>query len=275
MKIAILANPSIQRSCHVARAMRDGLLCHGVVAPVEEAFKAVSADVVIAYGWSNKAVFEAYRSAGKQFVYIDLGFWRRKDPGKRLDGFHKVVVNGWCPTATMRRGCPSDRYVALDLPPPQRPHGEKKVVVAGMSAKSAADHNLLPEVWETETIARIARQTERKVVYRPKPSWVEAKPLERAEFSHGESIEAVLASAHALVTHHSNAAVDAIAAGVPVYCKTGVGSLLSTVSLDDIENPCMPTAAERQQLLYDVAYLQWNVDEMRNGSCWDNIRGLL
>lgn len=276
MKAIILANPSVQRACHVAKAMKAGIQRHGVDVSLTHDATDIRGDVLIAYGWNNKATFAAYRAAALNFLYIDLGFWLRKTPNMRLDGYHKVVLNDWCPTSTMRRGCPSDRYTALNLPEPlQTTIAKKKIVVAGMSAKSAADHGFSPERWEQDAIVKIATQTRRGIVYRPKPSWDKARPLVGAGYCADGAIESLLPQTHALVTHHSNAAVDAIRAGVPVYCAKGVGSLLSTVDLESIENPRIPPESERMQLLYDIAYLQWNVAEMRDGSCWDNYRGLL
>ena len=123
-----------------------------------------------------------------------------------------------------------------------------------------------------ETLAKASR---REIVYRPKPSWKQARAIDGASYAKEGQIESILDGAHALVTHHSNTAIDAIAAGVPVHCETGVGSILSTVSLDDVENPRVPSDAERLSLLQDVAYLQWSIAEMRSGVCWDYLRGRL
>ena len=75
----------------------------------------------------------------------------------------------------------------------------------------------------------------------------------------------------ALVTHHSNAAVDALAAGIPVFCEDGAASLLSMPRLADIENPPLPEG--RAQFFADLAYCQWSVPEMASGACWDYLIG--
>jgi hypothetical protein len=80
-------------------------------------------------------------------------------------------------------------------------------------------------------------------------------------------ISEALASARAIVTHHSNVAVEALAAGVPVHCFTGAAAACS-VPLDRLcERP-----EGREQFLADVAYLQWSLDEMRSGAYWAHIK---
>jgi hypothetical protein len=175
----------------------------------------------------------------------------------------------------MRRGCSDERLRALGVEAKDAKAGQS-IVIAGMSAKSAADHGFAPSQWETETIQLLQSLTRRPLVYRPKPSWQGATPIPGATYStERKPIEEVLADAHMLVSHHSNAAVDALAAGVPTYCLKGVGSLLSTASLAEIEAPRLPSKELRRQFLADVAYCQWTPDEMRSGACWDHMKGLL
>ena len=260
---------------HVAQAMRDGLARHGINADIKDKFMSVSADLAIAYGWVNKNIFAEYAAAGKRFLYVDLGFWHRRgvDPN-RYDGYHKIVIDNWCPVKTMQRGCPGDRLKRFGVELKQAKPGAH-IVVAGMSERSAQDHGMVAEQWERSAIGMIKAHSARSIIYRPKPSWKQAREIGGVGYVKEGKIESVLDGAHALVTHHSNTAIDAIAAGVPVYCKTGVGSILSTVSLDDIENPRVPSDAERLSLLQDVAYLQWSIAEMRSGACWDYLRGRL
>jgi hypothetical protein len=47
------------------------------------------------------------------------------------------------------------------------------------------------------------------------------------------------------VAHHSNAAVDALLAGVPCICPDGVASVLSGHDLTQIESPPMPDGREQ------------------------------
>ena len=80
----------------------------------------------------------------------------------------------------------------------------------------------------------------------------------------------MLTGAHALVTHHSNMALEALAFCVPYYCESGAAAALS-IKLSELENPPMPFYADRWQLLSNVCYAQWNVAEMRSGEAWASL----
>lgn len=276
LRVTCFASPLKRRSVQVAKAMSDGFARHGIDVSIEEKFIGVNTDLAVAYGWINKAIFAEYRAKGRHFLYIDLGFWHRRgvDP-HRYDGYHKVVIDNWCPVETMQRGCPGDRLKSFGVElKPSKP-GEH-IVIGGMSERSALDHGFAAEQWEREAIRKIAAGSRRRIVYRPKPSWKQARAIPGADYAKEGDIQSVLDGAHALVTHHSNTAVDAIVAGVPVHCESGVGSLLSTVSFEDIDHPrWIPTEEERLSVLQDVAYLQWSIAEMRSGACWEYYRGLL
>lgn len=278
MKVVCFGGESYQRARHIAKAMAEGLKRHGITVRYAEKVD-FAGDLIIAYGWRHRGLFDTYKSTGRHFVYLDLGFWQRKGAGvPRLEGYHKVAVDDWSPTPKMRRNCPADRLgrLGLTLAPWRPANPAKAVLVAGMSEKSARGHGLEPEAWERAAVATLRQITARPIIYRPKPSWPNAKPIDGAQLSIGaETLESVLARTHMVVTHHSNVGIDALVAGIPVYCETGAPALLSCAAIADIETPRIPSDQERKQLLADLAYAQWTPAEMRSGACWDHIKGLI
>ncbi len=222
------------------------------------------ADLLLAYGWLNREMFEAYHRAGLHYVYADLGYWARKRDRNDYGGHHKLVVNGRHATGYFQRHPrPGDR---LQLAPPLQPwrSGGQNVIIAGLSAKGAIGHGMRPMAWENEVIAKLRKLTDRPLVYRPKPSWKDARPIQGTIFSPGDKpIEAELAEAHALVTVSSNAALDALAAGVPVHALEGLASVMST-PLEQIEQPLRPEG--RKQWLQDVSYCHWTRAEVASGT---------
>lgn len=224
---------------------------------------------MVAYGWRRPELFEAYRQAGGAFVYLDLGWWDRKPALRPLDGYHKVVVNGREPSG-FRRGRPADRFAVFGRGvAPWRRRGAH-ILIAGMSGKSAWTRGLKPQEWEARTVEALRRITDRPIVYRPKPSWPDATPIEGTEFSGpNTTVEQALRNCWAVVTLHSNVAVDALLAGVPVVVSEGVCTGFSG-SLDTIERALTPDG--REQLMADIAYCQWSVAEMVDGTCWRSIR---
>lgn len=225
-------------------------------------------DCIIGYSWMFCSdAFLAYKRAGKKFIYIDLGYWARRPPGKRWTGHHKIVVNGRHPTEYFRMGNPPDRFNRLGVRiKPWRKKGSH-ILIAGMSAKASETHGLGTQEWERQTAKRLRAVTDRPLLYRPKPSWSGASPLPHCTMvNRAGPIESYLREAWAVVTHHSNVAVDALVNGVPVYAQEGVGSVMSMNSLEDIESPYYPD--DREGFLADVAYCQWDAEEMAKGLPW-------
>lgn len=80
-----------------------------------------------------------------------------------------------------------------------------------------------------------------------------------------------LKDAWALVTYTSNVAVDALLAGVPVFCSAPCASYrMGTPDFSRIEHPVMPD--DREQWAAALAANQWTIKEMRSGICWRELQ---
>lgn len=258
-------DPKNWRSKTVALAMYDGCKALGIEAKAIAGFESRQGDVGIAYGWAHPRLFNEYFQAGGHFVYVDLGWWDRKPTNDKLGGFHKLSVDGREPTAYFRKCLPEDRFKRLGIKIEPRRTGGGHILVAGMSEKSARTRGLKPEEWEYRTIATLRRiYPGMRIVYRPKPSWPDARPLLGAEYSApNQPLAQVLQDCMGVVTHHSNVAVDALVAGVTISTDGGVAVEAST-PIDQLH--CPQLYNDRESLLADIAYLQWTVREMRTGA---------
>lgn len=237
----------------IAEAMSQGVRAAG-----DRLVTGLKADACVAYGWKHHRTYEAYPG----FAYADLGYWQR-------EAYYRFAVNGWSPERYVRQGLPATRFERLGLRiKPWRTNG-REIVVAGSTAKACADHGMAYQSWERQVIARLTG-CGRPVVYRPKPNDGNATPI--AGTLDRRPVSEMLASAYAVVTHHSNTALDALLAGVPVHCETGAAAAFS-VPLEQIADA--PLLDGREQFLFDVAWLQWTLDEMRTGECWKHLRQYL
>lgn len=205
-------------------------------------------------------------------VYIDLGYWGRREGG-RWAGYHKVCVNSRHPNAYYRAIQHSpDRLERFHVEPkPWRRLPQGRILLAGMGDKGAFAEGLRPEEWERWAIAELRKYTPRTIVYRPKPSWKLAKPIPGTLYSapaHDVALE--IENAWAVVTHHSNVAVEALIAGVPAFCWGGVAFEMSLQDLARIESPLYPDG--RAQWMADIAYTQWSIAEMKLGLPWLHLK---
>jgi hypothetical protein len=101
-------------------------------------------------------------------------------------------------------------------------------------------------------VAELGKYTKRRCVLRDKESKV--------------PIEEELANAHALVTHGSIAAIEAVVLGCPVFVdKESAAAMVGLTDLSQIEAPVYP---ERQAWLHSLAYHQFNETELVDGTLW-------
>ncbi len=221
-------------------------------------------------GEPRDEIMATYRRIGKHGILVDLGYWERRRGG-RYHGFHKVVVDEIHPVEMLEKIGERPSARLDDLVVCTHPiHSGDEIIVAGMSAKSAATHGLASESWELAAIKKLQKVTNRTIVYRPKPSWTGARPLPGAEFQDGNAIpiEEALKRAHAVVTHHSNVGVDAVVAGVRLYTETGAAKAMSQPNIEGVENGLVPSYDRRMSWMRALAYCQWTVKEMKSGKPW-------
>lgn len=255
--VACLTHPGASRYQKIADAMAAGIAKHGDRVKQVVHSEPACADVAIMYGWKLNASLQKYPN----FIYADLGYWNR-------DSYYRFSVNGWSPESYVRSVLGSERFESLGLEiAPWNELGDR-VIVAGSSRKAAREHGFEYMQWETKACNELSAMG-LNVWYRPKPNDLEKRPIAGISYDESNIKEAFL-SAKALVTHHSNTAIDALLAGVPVHCETGAAAAFS-VPLDLLE-----TRLEgREQFLHDVAWLQWSLEEMRSGEAWAHLRGLV
>lgn len=125
-----------------------------------------------------------------------------------------------------------------------------------------------------EAIRKVREVSGRRIIYRPKPSWESAKAIEGTEFMPNTEwpVEAVLRQAWCVVTHHSNVAGDGLIRGVPCLTVEGVAEALAGEGYEGIDDMEPPVPERVQEWARDVAYCQWNVEELASGECWRHLK---
>lgn len=237
-----------------------------------DGFRAPCSDVAVFYGFdgSLQRVFRAYREAGRPAVYVDLGYWGRVEGGK-FAGYHKVSVNGRHPTAYFQSRRHDDRRFSKFRLTIEGWRAGRSILLAGTSEKGALVDGFKAEEWERQAIALLRQHTDRPIIYRPKPSWTGARPIEGAVFAHSmEDVALALNDCHAVVTHHSNVAVDGLIRGIPAFCIDGVATPLALSDLSLVESP--KREGDRHRWACDIAYCQFTVEEMRAGVVWRHLK---
>lgn len=205
-----------------------------------------------------KPFIEGWRRRGRTFLYWDRGFLRRVFatdlPVGENGGYYRFCVNAF--QMTTIRDVPDDRWKALktDVWPWSRTG--RHIVVAEPSETYERFHGI--EGWTLRTVKRLNELTDR-------PLLIRNKEMQRS----GRKLHEDLKGAHCLVTHGSNAAVEAAIMGCPVFVhQDSAASLVGRCDLARIEEPVYP---DRQPWLSALAYSQFNEQELVDGTLWKTI----
>ena len=187
---------------------------------------------------------------------VDHGYWRRLE-------YHRIQHRKlWCDGTGEPDYARLDR-LGVDIQPARK--SGRQVVIALQSPEFYARWTGLDlRHYTAKMVRQVRAATGRPVVLRHKPMG-----RLRRQPPLGEQLR----NTWLLVTHSSAAALDALAAGVPVIVteKTFCAARLAT-TFDRIEDPYRPSQDERRELFARIAGHQYTLDEMRSGEAWERLQ---
>lgn len=236
---------------------RIGARLGGVVRGDVAALDRLPADLVPIVGCTPALtpLIKRWRATGRLFAYWDRSYFRRVFatdlPVGADGGFYRWTINAFQMQAI--RDVPPDRWKAAATPLWPWSKSGRHIVVAEPSPTYQRFHEI--EGWTARTVAEIKRHTDRPIVIRDK---------EMQRF--GRKLHEDLKGAHCLVTHGSNAAVEAVIMGCPVVVHPD--SAASLVGLTDIAGIEAPIYPDREPWCWSLAYNQWSEREMTDGTLW-------
>lgn len=285
MRVAFHASAGKKFDDALSRAFCAGCKAHRIKSGVHptaewDGTPVEGADVGVVVGVKDKShpIMEAYLAAGRHAVFIDKGYTRIRG-GPLGTEYWRVSVDAFQPLAYFRDKIRSDdRWKALDVPVRFTRNKGTAVLFAGSSQKFCDWHGLGDATAYAErTLAALRQHTDREIVYRPKPSWGDAVPIDGYQYSRdGDKFVTRLEAAYCLVTYGSNACFEALISGVPtVVLGDGVTAPLSSTTVEGVADPLFPPPHKTYELACALAYCQWTLDEMAAGTTLAEILPLL
>lgn len=253
---------------NIADALMSGLLkCNheGILMPPSTE----GLDAIAFYGVTSEhlKLLEEMKLRHKPSVIIDAGYFGR------AAGYLKVSVNYLHPHKYFQKyPHPSDRFDKFNLTvEPMRKSG-KYILLAGIGAKSSDYYNILHQSWDKAAVEIIHNHTTMPILYKMKKKTPHKKIPGTSWIDQNIQIHKLLnKNIFAIVTHHSNVAVDGIIRGIPCFVNDGVGLAIGSTDLTRIKFPHIPSREDQLQFLYDVAYTQWTLEEIASGECWKHL----
>jgi hypothetical protein len=192
----------------------------------------------------------------RDFYYVDTGYF-----GNGVDKlYHRIVKNDLQHQDIRHR--PDDRWSSLHLPLPLRQRKGRRIIIAAPDEKPCRFYGIDQQTWIQQTINVLKQHTDRPIVVRQRA----AKRIDRVT---NDPLRKILQQdIHALITFNSNAAVESILEGVPAFvlAPTHAASPVANRDLAAIEDPYWPDQDKLYAWACSLAYGQFHVRELRDGS---------
>lgn len=205
---------------------------------------------VVMYGFLRGLLptLQQARRECRTWVYVDRGYFRATR-GDDRSGYFRITRNDWQHDGAGQ--WPADRWRALAIPLAAWRRGRHVLVCPPSDVFAKAVGGFPAAAWLADTLAQLKAATDRPIRVRGKDA---NAPLAQD-----------LKDCHALVTFMSNTAVDALVAGVPVFCTgKSAASLLGKSNLAEIEDPLYST--ERERWAASLACNQYTLAEFASGA---------
>ena len=252
-------------------AMRAGLARHGIRCEFHPWDKPVACDFAVLWGWRQQRVI----AAGRPILVMERG---------HLQDRFVWTSCGWGGLGRHARYAEVDdagarfrhQWGALLQPWRESWDPERPVLLCGQVPGDAALGDLDVDAWAQAMTDQLLVVGSR-VRFRPHPFLVrEGRPLgcpRGAVLSLTPDLAGDLAVSKLVVTYNSTVAVETVLAGVPTL-TLDPGSMAWDVTpheFRDVGHVRPPREAWAARL----AWCQWSLEEIRAGTAWEHLKGLL
>ena len=217
---------------------------------------------VVLRGITKRKQMDACRATGKDFYYIDTGYFGNGK--KKL--YHRITKNdvqNFGPVIAR----PSDRFDRTGVQLKKVRADGRKILLAPPSQKLLNLYDIDLETWLENTLNEIHAHTDREVVIRRKQG--------RSVRVNDDTIEMALdQDVYCLITYSSIAAGEAILHGKPaITLGPNAAAAVCSTSISELEKIKRPNLDEIAAWAHHMAYCQFTEVEMRDGTAWRILQG--
>lgn len=252
----------LRKSWHrfrAGRALRTAVAQDGWTVVDSQPNRPAGADIAVIWSWKQPKVIADRLSSGGHLLVLERGFLPPRNDWVSMswDGFNG---RGVFPGAADDGARFEQLYGHLLKPWKREDNG--LVLLAGQVPGDAALAGLDLTAWAQSVTDQLVDMG-LSVVYRPHPQKRTRCP-KGAVLSY-ETLQQDLERAGRVVVYNSTLAVEAALAGVPVVALDA-GSVAWPMASHALDAPLV--RPDRTQWCHDLAWRQWSLNELRNGSAW-------
>jgi hypothetical protein len=201
----------------------------------------------------------------RDFYYVDTGYFGNEKTITNPNGWkywHRIVKNNLQHTDIISR--PDDRFKKFNKKFNPWKKSGRNILIAAPDEKPCKFYGVDKETWVQNTIDTIKQYTDRPIIVR-----------ERAKQRIDRIVNNTLQQAldddvFALVTFNSVAAIESIFHGIPAFTLAPANAAMpvSLQDLSQINEPYYPSSDKLYAWGCHLAYGQFHVTEMKDGSAW-------
>ena len=271
LNISVHLRPGAEHQYQYGGALILGMRKHGLYPRVAGHNEPCASDIAVIWSWKQMQVINAARLRGAHVLVIERGFLPLREEWCSLafDG-----LNGRGKFAPARDGGERWRKHFAQWLKPWRKGGKGHALLIGQVPGDPALCGMNMDAW-IPALAHELMTRNMEVVYRPHPALGATYPGAAARklpagvrLSTG-TLDEDLAGAALCVTYTSNTAVESVLAGVPAMAFDQ-GSIAWPMVSHDIDAPFF--TPDRVRWCHDMAWRQWKIDELADGSAWEHVR---
>ena len=219
-----------------------------------------SRDPLVLRGILKHKIIKRCWQDNRPFLYIDTGYFGNRPNPQNPHGWkvwHRVVPDNFQHGDILDR--PADRWQRHKIQPKERQHGSQ-VLIAAPDDKPCQVYGIELVDWLQQVQNTLREHTDRKIVIRQRD------PNRQRRL--GNDFQDSLKDVHAVVTFNSNAAVESVLSGVPVFVLAPCSAAMPVANHDlaRINDPWFPDSDLVQQWCRHLAYGQFHNNELADGT---------
>lgn len=221
-----------------------------------------SEDPIVLRGILKKKWMHKCWEDNRDFYYMDTGYFGNEQTQSNPNGWkywHRIVKNDLQHNDIIKR--PSNRFDSFKRKfTPWKKDG-RKILIAAPDEKPMKFYEKDLEQWIEDTTAELKKHTDR-------PIEVRTRSKNRVDRTVNDTLQQALDDdVYALVTFNSNAAVESVFYGIPVFplAPTSAASPVGLKDLSEIENPYYPDEDKLYEWGCHLAYGQFHISELKTG----------
>lgn len=230
-----------------------------------------SNDPIVLRGILKKKIIHKCWKDSRTFYYMDTGYFGNEITQQNPSGWkywHRIVKNDLQHNEIIDR--PDDRLSNFNIKFKSWKKSGSKILIAAPDEKPMKFYGLTLDSWLSETVEKIKQYTDRPIEIRQR----DKNRIDRTV--NKPFLEAIHDDVFALVTFNSNAAVESVFEGIPVFtlAPTSAANPVALQNLSKIESPFYPDLDFVYKWACHLSYGQFHVNEMKSGKAMEILQSL-